>query len=93
MFLVVRVVVSSSSDAAFSEISEFMDVYAVLTVRSESLDRAGYFGGRVDVLLTEGSHSSSVGVVGVEDANGVSFGVGGLDLVELAERSEGGSYC
>lgn len=77
-----RVIVGASRGAALGEISEFVDVDAMFAVSSESLDGAGDVGGSIDVLLAEGNDSSDLGVLGVEDADCVSAGVGDLSAVQ-----------
>ena len=59
---VLRIEMWTCSRTALGEISEFVDVNAMFSIRSESSGKAGYFGGKRDVLLTEGHDTSNVGV-------------------------------
>lgn len=82
MLLIVRVVVGSCSCTAFSEVSKLVNVNSVLLVGIETFDRACDFRGRVDGILTEGGEASDVGIIGIEDADGMPFGVWGGLFVE-----------
>ena len=90
MFFLEGVVVRSGCCASLREVSELMDVDSVFAVGAKTFDRAGDLSGGVDVILAEGGHTSdSRVVVGVEDTDGVSLGVGSLILVEGEERCKG----
>lgn len=71
MVVLSGVIVGSGSGTTLGEISEFMDVHAVLAVGVKSFNGAGYFSGREYVFLAERDDSSGVGIVGVENANSV----------------------
>ncbi len=79
--LTVRVEMRASCGTPLGKVSEFMDVDSVFLVGVEAPDRACDLGRGGDGVLTEGSDSSDIGVVGVEDANGVPVSVGGLILI------------
>lgn len=81
MLLVVRVVMRTSGGASLGEVSEFVNVDSVFLVGVEAFDGAGDLGGGVDGVLAERGESSDVGVVGVEDADGMPLGVWGCLLV------------
>ena len=90
MFLAMRVVVCSGCDAAIGQISELVDVDAVFAVGAEAFEGAGDLGGGGYAVLAERGDASDLRVVGVEDADGVAFGVGGLLLVEGEEGEQRG---
>lgn len=72
---VVRVEMRACSCTAFGEISEFVDVNAMFSIRIESSGKAGDFSGKRDVLLAEGHDASNVRVAWIQDADGVTAGV------------------
>jgi hypothetical protein len=83
---VVGVEVGACCGTPLSEVSELVDVDAVATLGVESADHTGNLGGVVECGLAEGDHPSNFGFVGVEDADGVATGVGGVVVVEEEGR-------
>ena len=76
-----RIVVGSSCGAAVSQISEFVDVDSVFTVGIEPFDWACDFDGSCGVVLAEGNDSPDFGVVGVQNADGISGWFGSFGLI------------
>ena len=83
---IMRIIVCACSGASLREISILMNMYSMLAIRVESFDRACYFDWGLYRILTEGDESSNIGLVGVEDADGVSFSINVL----LSVEEEGG---
>jgi len=53
-----------------------MNVDSMFTVRIKALEWAGDFDRSCCILLAEGNDSTNIGVVGVQDADGISCGFG-----------------
>lgn len=72
MLSAARIEVLSCCFHPTSKVSKLMDMKPMLAVRVESLDRAGDADWLVGGGLAEGDDSASIGLVGIEDTDGVA---------------------
>lgn len=82
VIFIMRIIVCACSSASLREISKLMNMYSMLAIGVEPLHRARYLDWGLYWILTEGDKSSHIGLIGVENADGVSFSIDILLSVE-----------
>lgn len=85
------VVMRSSCDTSFSQVSEFVNVNSVFTVWIKALDWACNFDWGCRILLTERNDTSDFWAVRVQYADGISGGLWSFRLVHKIWNWAGGT--